>query len=323
MRKKLLGLLLSTGLILSFAAGCGQNKEAEPSSGQEQQPVQEMSVEQPEVVPVEEEKTEETAEAPQMQGDETFILYFSGIDVFGPVETKSRSDVNILAAVNRRTRKIQLVSTPRDSYVTIPGSGDAKDKLTHAGLYGIDCSIGALENLYGVDVNYYIRVNFSGYEDIIDKLGGIDVYSEYDFTVEPIKHYTQGMNHLSGIEALAFARERHAFAAGDYQRGKNQMEVVKALVNKMTSPEVLADFDNVMASFSDSFQTNMPQELISNLALMQLSDSREWQVETYYISGSSSKETTYSTPGTRVYVMHPDQTQVEVGAALLNDTLAE
>lgn len=308
-RKRITCLIAGVLAAAFLFAGCGKQEPFEPpsvSSGTAK--VESASEEQPTV-------------APEIEGDDTFLVYFSGIDVFGDISTRSRSDVNILAAVNRKTRTIRLVSTPRDYYVQIPVSGEARDKLTHAGLYGVECSEGALENLYGVDIDYYIRVNFTGFEEIIDELGGIDVYSEYDFTVEPIKHYTEGMNHLSGIEALAFVRERHAFEKGDVQRGINQMEMLKALIARMSEEDVLKNFGNVMAGFSTKMQTDMPMDLLQNMVQIELADAEDWTVETYYVTGSGGKETTYSTPGQSVYVMMPNEEEVAEGARLLNEVL--
>lgn len=242
---------------------------------------------------------------------EQFVVYISGIDKFGHVSATSRSDVNILAVVNTKTRQVQLINTPRDYYVELPMSNGTKDKLTHAGIYGVDCSMGALESLYGVEIDYFVRMNFSGFEQIIDSLGGIDVYSEYDFTVEPIKHYTQGMNHLTGIEALAFARERHAFAAGDVQRGKNQMAVITAMINKLSSPDLLYNYTDVMDAFADAFQTNMTSEEIYTLVRQQLAAPSAWNVETYSVTGSGDSCTTYTSPNTRCYVMIPNQADVD------------
>lgn len=272
------------------------------------------------------EKTTETlaTEEPfELSSDEdTFVMYISGIDTFGSVNVKSRSDVNILAIVNTRSGQIQLINTPRDYYVTLPDKG-AKDKLTHAGLYGVECSEAALENLYGVEIDYFLRMNFSGFESIIDTLGGIDVYSEYDFTVEPIKHYTVGYNHLSGIEALAFARERHAFAAGDIQRGINQMEVIKAMINKMTSTEMLTNYSDVLNEVSDCFQTDMPLEIIYDLVRYQLTNNVSWNIEGYSVTGTGSSETTYSMPATTCYVMIPNDSDVEEAKQLIENTLME
>ena len=168
---------------------------------------------------------ESSPEADAEVSDETqntFVMYLSGIDTYGGISARSRSDVNILAVVNTDTKNILLLSTPRDFYVDYSVTGGAKDKLTHAGIYGIDASIDALERLYDIDVNYYLRINFTGFMDVIDALGGISVYSDYEFTVNNVKTFQKGYNDVNGREALAFARERYSFADGDYQRGRNQ-----------------------------------------------------------------------------------------------------
>lgn len=269
-------------------------------------------------------ETETEADEPfELSSDEdTLVMYISGIDTFGSVNVKSRSDVNILAIVNTKTGHVQLINTPRDYYVMLPDKG-AKDKLTHAGLYGVECSKSALENLYGVEIDYFLRMNFSGFEDIIDTLGGIDVYSEYDFTVDPIKHYTVGYNHLSGIEALAFARERHSFASGDIQRGKNQMEVIKAMINKMTSSDMLANYSEVLDEISDCFQTDMPSDVIYDLVRYQLSKGISWKVDSYSVTGIGGSETTYSMPSTTCYVMLPKDSDVEQAKQLIEAVLLE
>lgn len=157
--------------------------------------------------------------------DRPFNVYISGIDVYGEITKESRSDVNLIATVNPQKHKILLTTTPRDYYVTIPGiSGDQKDKLTHAGIYGIDASIATLENLYGIDIPFYVRVNFTSVEEIVDVLGGVDVESELAFTTGEeagvVMDVKEGKNHFNGKEALAFVRERKALATGDNQRGK-------------------------------------------------------------------------------------------------------
>lgn len=241
---------------------------------------------------------------------DTFIVYISGIDTFGDVNVKSRSDVNILAAVNTRTHQIQMVNTPRDYYVSLPVSNGIPDKLTHAGIYGIENSIGALEMLYGINVDYYVRMNFSGFVDIIDTVGGIDVYSEYDFTVEPIRHYVVGVNHLNGIEALAFARERKSFAAGDIQRGINQMAVIKAMINKMTSLESVYNYSALLDSVANCVQTNLTSGDIYGLIRLQLEDGTGWDVQSMTVTGTGDYRTTYSIPGARAYVMLPSETDI-------------
>lgn len=266
----------------------------------------------------------DTGERPEIPASipETVVLYISGIDTYGGLSARSRSDVNILVAANTKTKNLLMVATPRDFYVDFAASKGRKDKLTHAGIYGIGASVDALERLYAIDIPYYLRLNFSGFIDIIDALGGVDVYSDYDFSVKNIKDYHKGYNHLTGLEALAFARERYSFPQGDYQRAKNQMEVIKAVVNACTSPAVLKNFRSVMNAIGGSFETNMPEEQIMDLVKMQLADRKSWTVTTYTANGTSAYKPTYSMPGRNLYVILPNTASVEEAKALLSEILA-
>ena len=240
----------------------------------------------------------------------TFVMYISGIDTYGSTSKRSRSDVNILAVVNTNTKKILLVSTPRDYYVPLSISNGAKDKLTHAGIYGIQCSQDTLGMLYGIDVDYYFRLNFSGFQKIIDALGGITVNSDYTFDVDSF-HYVKGDNYLNGEQALVFARERHAFATGDRQRGEDQMKVIKAVFNKATSSAVLANYTDLLASLEGTFETSMSYNTLAKLVRQQLEQGTGWDIETYSVNGSGQSSYTYSTSKTKVYVMIPDQSTVD------------
>ncbi len=263
-------------------------------------------------------ETEEVADGTP----DSFLLYLSGIDVRGEVDEVGRSDVNILMAVNRKTHKVQLVNTPRDYYVTLPISGGSRDKLTHAGIYGIEVSEGAMENLYNVDIDYYVRLNFSGFKNFIYALDGIDVYSEYAFTGNNDKQYEAGMNHLSGKEALAFVRERKSFKEGDVQRGKNQMEMVKALIGKLTTANILKTYDYWMDDeLRRDCDTNIPADLLASLMRRQLTENPDWEINTYYVTGTGGSEYTYSIPNSRAYVMIPNDEEVAEGTRLLMETL--
>jgi len=264
---------------------------------------------------------EEEAPLPSVpqEAPERFVVYLSGSDTFGPVSTLARSDVNILAAVNTREKRLFLLATPRDFYVSFSQTGGAMDKLTHAGIYGVEASVDALETLYGVDIAYYLRMNFTGFVEVIDALGGVSVYSDREFTVENIRTYQQGYNQLTGIEALAFARERMSFPEGDYQRAQNQMEVIRAVVEKASTPAVLGGFSSLLQAVEGNFETNLPQDQVLALASAMGGD---WQVETYTASGYSAYRETYSMPGQELYVILPDQASVEQAAALLEETLA-
>lgn len=260
---------------------------------------------------------DQTVQAVPEDVPETFLMYLSGIDTYGGVLTRSRSDVNILAAVNTKAKEILLLSTPRDSYVDFEASGGAKDKLTHAGIYGVEQSVDALERLYDIDIDYYLRVNFTGFVDIIDALGGITVYSEYDFSVQNIKDYHKGYNRLTGLEALAFARERYSFERGDYQRAENQMEVIRAVISKAATSSLLMNYGSVMDAVAGSFETNMPREQISDLVKMQLSDMASWNVTSYTTAGQSRYAQTYSMPGRQLYVIVPDEDNVAEAKRLI------
>ena len=258
---------------------------------------------------------------------EPFVIYLSGVDTRGELTENARSDVNILAAVNPVTKRVALVNTPRDYYVDLAGTS-SKDKLTHAGLYGVETSMETLGNLYGVNVDHYIRINFAGFINIIDALGGVDVYSDQAFTSVGSPGYydpttfVEGWNHLDGKSALAFARERHAFASGDIQRGINQMKVIDAMLNKIKSPALLMGFSKIMDAASDCFVTSFSQDQISALVRMQLSDFAEWDIESYTVTGTSSSSTKcYSAKGQKLYVMKPDDSSVSKAREMLASVL--
>ena len=254
---------------------------------------------------------------------EPFVVYLSGVDNRGDLTEKARSDVNILAVVNPTTKQVALINTPRDYYVDLAGT-DSKDKLTHAGLYGVETSMATLGNLYGVNVEHYLRINFAGFINIIDAIGGVDVYSDQAFTSVGSPGYydpttfAEGWNHLDGKSALAFARERHAFKTGDIQRGINQMKVIDAMVNKLKSPALLMGFSKLMDAAADCFVTSLSQEQISALVRMQLGDLANWDIQSYTVTGSGAKSTKcYSAKGQSLYVMKPDENSVNEAKALI------
>lgn len=242
----------------------------------------------------------------------TFSVYISGIDVYGPIETNSRSDVNIIATVNPETHQILLTTTPRDYYVTIPGvSNGQRDKLTHAGIYGVDASMATLENLYETSIPFYVRVNFTSVIEIVDELGGVDVYSEYAFTTnDGSLTVKQGMNHLNGEQALAFSRERYNVPGGDNQRGKNQQAVIVAMIQKMISPQILTSASGIIDSVSGNVETNMTQAQIQNLIKSQLNKGGSWNIYSVAATGTGDSNTCYSSGSQSLYVMNPNQESV-------------
>lgn len=248
--------------------------------------------------------------------NDTFSVYISGIDVFGAIETNSRSDVNIIAEVNPTTHQILLVTTPRDYYVEIPGiSGGQKDKLTHAGIYGVDASMNTLEQLYDTKIDFYARVNFTSLITMVDALGGVDVESEYAFTTSEdsglVMNVVQGTNHFNGKQALAFSRERQNVPGGDNQRGKDQQAVITAMIKKMVSPAILTGANGILNSVSGNVQTNMSETQIQELIKTQLADTPQWTITSMAAEGTGDSQYCYSYSGQALYVMQPNQESVD------------
>ena len=249
------------------------------------------------------------AKAKQNVGD-TFNVYVSGIDTFGPVSSVSRSDVNIIMTVNKKTGKILLTTTPRDSYVKIADGGNNQyDKLTHAGLYGIDSSIHTLENLYGIKIDYYARLNFTSFLKLIDIVGGVDVYNNQTFTSLYGKYsFTPGLVHLNADKALGFVRERYGLTGGDNDRGKNQEKVITAIIKKITSKEGLSNYQSVIKELGQSIQTNMPIETAMGLANEQLSAGKDYNVASQALTGIGSMGLpSYAMPGANLYMTQIDE----------------
>ena len=251
---------------------------------------------------------------------EVFTVFISGIDTEGSIATTSRSDVNMLVTVNPKTKQVLMTSIPRDYYVQLPGvSGDSFDKLTHAGLYGVECSMDTLEQVFGVDVDYYARVNFTTLRDMVNALGGVDLESRYEFTTISGEYFVQGMNYdVDGSSALAFARERYNLPNGDNDRVVNQQTVLKAIINKCISPAILTGYMGIMDSLSDSFETSLSQSQISSLVRMQLNDGASWQIMSSSVSGFNSENYCYSSGDALLYVMEPDYDSVNEVADFIN-----
>ena len=249
----------------------------------------------------------------------TFNVYLSGIDVYGDISKTSRSDVNIIATVNPQTHQILLTTTPRDMYMTFPEVTDGqKDKLTHAGIYGVDTSIAALENFYAIEIPFYARVNFTSIIEIVDKLGGIEVYSEYEFTTIDGVKVKKGMNTFDGEEALSFSRERKNVPDGDNQRGKNQQAVIVAMIKKMLSPQMLISATGIINSVSENMETNMSELQIQEFIKKQLNEGGAWNIYSVAAEGTPAYAYTYSMPNREVYVTEPSWDSIENIQNLMN-----
>lgn len=236
--------------------------------------------------------------------EDSYNILITGIDSYGSITRVSRSDVNMIVSVNPKDKKILLTSIPRDYYVYLSDYGDY-DKLTHTGIYGIDVTTKALEDLLDIDINYYVKVNFTTLVDIVDELGGITVNSNYDFTSIDGYHFSKGNNNLNGAEALSFARERQAFSEGDRVRVENQQLVLTAIINKVLSAGIITDYNNLLNALSGEFLTNITNKEITDLIKWQIDGMYSWDIETISLDGSNAFDYTYSYKNQKLYVMMP------------------
>ncbi|MBP3673230.1 MAG: LCP family protein [Oscillospiraceae bacterium] len=252
---------------------------------------------------------------------EPFLVYISGNDARRELLANGGSDVNILVAVNPQEKQILMVNTPRDYFVANPAGDGAKDKLSHCGLYGIDCSIEALTQLYGQPISYYAKINFSGFKTLVDALGGVTIYSDISFSTTSGTYIQAGENHLNGTEALAFARERRNLAGGDNDRGKNQMKLIAAMINQLSAGNLLANYSEILGSLEGMFATDMSTDTISSLVKMQLSDMATWDILSFAVTGSNGHDQPYALGGLYAYVMYPNEADVAHASELIGRVL--
>ena len=220
--------------------------------------------------------------------EEPFNLYITGVDqwAYEKGTDLERSDVNMIITVNPVTKKVLITSIPRDAYVELY-TAKQMDKLTHTGVYGVDETLNTVRKWLGIDLNYYVKMNFTGARDIINAIGGVEVYSPvaFDSSLEGY-HYKKGWNDLTGKEAIYFARERHAFEGKDSIRVENQQRVVKAIIKKMTSSRVLLTrYGAIMDAAGEQMSTNLSTKEMTALARMQIAELASWDVETQKIDG--------------------------------------
>lgn len=254
-----------------------------------------------------------------------FNIYISGIDTYGPISTVSRSDVNIIMTVNMNTHKILLTTTPRDAYVKIPGGGaDQYDKLTHAGIYGVETSEQTLEDLYGIKLDYYARINFTSFLKLIDQLGGVTVHNDQAFTQEKFD-FPVGDIQMNSEQALGFVRERYNLDGGDNDRGKNQEKVISAILNKLASLKSVSNFTSIVNNLQDSVQTNMSLNTINALANTQLESGSKFTVTSQAVTGTGStgQLISYAMPNSSLYMMKLDNSSVESASQAIKKLMEE
>ena len=256
---------------------------------------------------------------------EPFVVYLSGIDTrSNSLPARSLSDVNIIMAVNPKTKNILMIHVPRDYYVQLHGTTGYKDKLTHSGtLGGIEMSMATIEDLFEIEIPYYARVNFNAVVNLVDAIGGINIYSDvnYSFTcwTDRSCKFNPGLNYVGGKCALAFARERHVYDTGDRHRGENQEQVIELVIDKVTSSStIINNYSDILTALDGTFETNLTMDDITNLVKMQIDNMSPWHIESYNVDGTGTYLPTYSYPNQNLYVMNPNMETVTEAINRLN-----
>lgn len=265
----------------------------------------------------------------QVEKLEPINIYISGSDSrSGNIVNKSRSDVNMIITLNPNTKKILLTSIPRDYYVQLHGTTGTKDKLTHAGIYGIDMSKSTIEDLLDIKIDYTIKVGFNSVIKLVDLIGGIDIDSDLAFTTycrdggAERTEVKKGMNHFNGAQALSYARERYAYKEGDRHRIQNQQQVLEAIMQKiMTNRSLLLKYDSLLESVSELYRTDIPDTLIKLFVKNQLNNMNSWNIEKQALDGTGSSKQTYSMPGRNLYVMIPNENSIKDTKTKINKVL--
>lgn len=282
--------------------------------------VVEKEVSQPKPPVGDKQQDDQSQEAPEQN---SFLCYVSGLDNRHNVLSDGRSDVNILVAVNLDTHQILLLSTPRDYYVVNPASTyDALDKLTHCGIYGVGNSMEALRILYGYQPDYYARINFAGFETLVDAIGGVTVYVDSAFMAHGGYYMHEGLNYLNGAQALGFARTRKTLTGAGNTRGKNQMKIIAAIVDQLSASTLLNHYDEILKSLEGMFSTDMPAEEIGRLMQTQIAEMPKWEIFSYEVTGTGASDKCWAAGNAYLYVSYPHEDSVAHAAALMGKVLA-
>lgn len=250
--------------------------------------------------------------------DGVFNILISGIDTYGSISTRSRSDVNMLMSVNMNEHKILLTGIPRDCYMPLAMNGQY-DKLTHSGIYGINETVQTIAHFLDINIDYYYRVNFSSLINVVDVLGGIYVYSDQELTLGQY-HYNQGTNYMNGEMALAFARERHSYSEGDNHRIQNQQEVMIGIINALISTDTIMNYQNILNKVEGSFDTNMSKDDLLTVIKNQIDHMQGYEIERQYLTGSGKMTYgLYSMPNNNLYTLVVDETSLKNVSAKIKE----
>lgn len=260
-------------------------------------------------------KVGETAEVKAVDvTKESFNVYLSGLDFTGDISQNYHSDVNMLVTVNPVSHEVLITSIPRDYYVNLPSKA-SMDKLTHSGLYGIQETVSAVEDMMGIDINYYVKVNYNTIVTLVDAMGGIEIDSPYAFTTHGMAElngitFNEGYNWLNGNMALAYCRERKSWADGDMRRNENQQLIMEAIIKKATtSTSVLTNYTGILEAVRGNMETSMSTDEMTSLVKMQLADMPSWDIQKNALKGKPDYQYCYAL-GFAASVVNKDHEQI-------------
>lgn len=252
------------------------------------------------------------------------MVFIGGNDQEGDLSKTGRTDVNIVLSVNPDTKQIAIISIPRDSYIPNPAYSGANDKLTHLGMQGIENTMKGLSDYLETDIESYVLINFTTFKQIVDALDGVDVDNPYRFryTWDHDYVFEEGNIHLDGQAALYYVRERYSLPDGDFGRNMHQQLVLKAIIEKICSPQVITKFNALLSSLNGTFLTNISSKSIYSLCKKQLDEDIHWQIHGYHVIGDTGYEVCASAPGVDLSVVYPDPEQIAEICQVIDDIYA-
>lgn len=244
---------------------------------------------------------------------EPFTVYLCGADLSSgeDISSTGRGDVNILLTVNPKTEKVNMQVIPRDTFVYIPCRGGSS-KLSYSGWWGgVQSSIESIEDKFGVDINYYAKINFNGLIDLVDALGGVTVYSHYTYSYQGYD-FVKGENFVDGQKALRFARARKMLPQNELSRGQHQMELIKGIFRKFAENPTYDNSMAVLDALENNFVTNLPEEDYYEAFKLVVKLLPELQnMENHSISGEYRWHNDEIREGRYQYYYYPDDGEVE------------
>ncbi len=233
----------------------------------------------------------------QVTMKDPFTIMFVGTDVRSADDTNWRSDVLIIAAVNPHDKSIKMVSIPRDTKVLISNSNGVRTKINSAPYYGKQAEVGPMtntittvEDFLNIPIDYYVKVNFNGFIEVVDAVGGVDVNIPFDFTMRlfnKMEHYEKGPAHLDGRRALGYVRMRKSDPRGDLGRNMRQREVIQSLMDQIVSINSVTRIDDILKSVGNNVTHNMKMKQFIALQELYRNIPKD-QIETIKLNGENS-----------------------------------